>query len=294
MQHPVIIASRTSAEAAQIRAALHQTAIPAFQTANDVLSHLNDADSAILISTSLLEDETALGITTKASIIAPTYTIIWARYAAKAQNLLRLYGSGCFHVLGPDELDLLSTLIPEPETADDFFNELVLPPFFIDDDVSSLKDPSKAIARRLHVTFLGHQAMMSCMNAVQNISASDALSLACVAPLTPWSRDQLVRNFAEYTLWTPIFEPKIAPASVTLCSDFNMLSALEPTTMHIVVCHGMITAEEEAYLTHLHPATRVFIAISEGYTSRHGDSFDKTISPETFWDILISTLYAND
>lgn len=295
MQHPVIIASRTPAEAVKIRTALHQTAIPAFHTANDVLSHLNDAEDAILISTSLLEDETALGITTKASIIAPTYTILWACHAPRTQNLLRLYGSGCFHVLGPDELDLLeSCMLGDDEYADTFFNELVLTPFFINDGVSTLADPSKSLAQRLHVTFIGHQAMMSCMNAILNISASESLSLSCVAPLSAWAREQITRNFEEHTLWTPIFEPKIAPASVTLCSDFNMLSALEPTTKHIVVCHGMITDREEAYLSHLLPTTRVFIAIAEGYTSRVGDSFDKTISPESFWDVIISTLYAND
>ncbi len=294
MQHPVIIASRTPAEAARIRATLNQPAIPAFQVSNDVLSRLNDEDNAILISTSLLEDETALGITTKASIIAPTYTIIWACHAPKALNLLRLYGSGCFHIIGPDELDLLNTLMLDDDIADDFFNELVLPPFFIDDGVSTLQDPSKDMARRLHVTFIGQQAMMSCMNAILNISASESLSLACVAPLSPWAKEQIIRNFSEYTLWTPIFDPQIAPASVTLCSDANMLSALEPTTKHIVVCHGMISEREEAYLAHLSPSTRVFIAIAEGYTSRVGDSFDKTISPESFWDMIISTLYAND
>ena len=294
MQYPVIIASRTPSEAERIRAALNQAAIPAFHVSNDVLSRLNDADNATLISTSLLEDETALGIATKASIIAPTYTIIWACHAPKALNLLRLYGSGCFHVLGPNELDLLSPLMLTDETAEDFFNELVLPPFFIDEGVSTLKEPSKELARRLHVTFVGQQAMMSCMNAILHISASESLSLACVAPLSPWAKEQIIRNFSEYTLWTPIFDPLIAPASVTLCSDSNMLSALEPTTKHIVVCHGMITPREEEYLKFLAPGTRVFIAIAEGYTSRVGDSFDKTISPESFWDMLISTLYAND
>jgi len=288
MHTPIIIACRNEAEATQIREAAKVSGVPVYFEASNALTKLADVNDAILITTSLLQDDTAIDFITKASIIAPTYTILWAKHAASAQNLLKLYGSGCSAVIGPEESALLETIV---QIEDEVFEEIVIPPFFINDGESPLKNPSHGHAARLHVTVLGSQAMMTCANALLNIAASDSLSLACVSHLSPWAQQQLIKNISDYTHWHAVTEPLIAPASVTLCQNLNMLQALEPSSNHVIICHGHLTDEEYAYVEALIPQARVFTATAEGFAGQISDDFEATLSPERFWDHLISSLY---
>ncbi len=286
MHTPLIIACRNEAEANQIREAAKVSGVPVYFEASNALTKLADVNDAILITTSLLQDDTAIDFITKTSIIAPTYTILWAKHAAAAQNLLKLYGSGCSAAIGPDESHLLETIV---QIEDEVFEEIVIPPFFINDNDSPLKDPSGHT--RLHVTVLGSQAMMTCANALLNLAASDALSLACVSNLSPWAMQQIIKNITDYTHWHAVTEPRIAPASVTLCQNLNMLQALEPSSNHVIICHGHLTDEEYAFVEALIPQARVFTATSEGYAGQISDDFEATLSPDRFWDHLISSLY---
>ncbi len=139
--HQIIIACRNSAESELLRSAIGQPSTPVYHKAARLFDHISTSPGAFLILTPLIMDETASGILTKSAIIHPTYNILYACHAIDALNLLRLYGCGCDAILGPDELNLLPDLLNPSENQ---LNDLVTPPFFIDDDESRLKDPPKS------------------------------------------------------------------------------------------------------------------------------------------------------
>ncbi|MBQ9817300.1 MAG: hypothetical protein IJM59_07545 [Proteobacteria bacterium] len=289
--HQIIIACRNSAESELLRSVIGQPSTPVYHKAARLFDHISTSPGAFLILTPLIMDETASGILTKSAIIHPTYNILYACHAVDALNLLRLYGCGCAAILGPDELNLLSDLLTPAENQ---LNELVMPPFFIDDDESSLKDPPKSSAQPLHITFLGAQALMSCANALLNITASDSMSMACIAPANPWATDHLISSIHEYTLWSTQTRPIIARSTLTLCHDINALASLEPTSQHFIVCHGMLNDQERAYLDHLPKKPRIFTASDEGYIDYTQSDLETIIAPERLWNIFISALYGND
>jgi len=285
---PIILACRDSAEAKILKATLGQISPHVYHHGDAALERLSTMPNAIFITTSLLADETAASLIAKCAVIGHIYSIVIARQAAEAVNLLRLYGSGCKAVLGPDELDLLRDLIAPDQAV---VHELVMPPFFIDDDISPLKEPSKCIAKPIHITCLGQQALMSCCNAALNIAASEMISMACVAPDTPWAKSKIARDLAEYTLWHHESQATIASRTITFCQDFNALAALEPTTQHFVLCHGALSEQENAYIQRLPAHAAIFVACSDGYVSKH-HSFDTALAPERLWSTIISALYA--
>ncbi|MBR4986856.1 MAG: hypothetical protein IKY83_14075 [Proteobacteria bacterium] len=287
--HQIIIACRDNAEAEVLRSAAGQPSASAYHKSTTLLDHLAAAGGSFLVMTPLIMDETANGILTKVAIIQPSYSILYARHADRALNVLRLFGCGCSVILGPDELSELPAYL-EPDEA--YLDALVMPPFFIDDDESSLKEPPSRQACPLHVTFLGAQAMMSCANALLNIHASSAMSMACVVPRNAWAREHLIQSLGEYTLWNAQTKPLIATSCVTFCNDFNALASLEPTGQHFVICHGLMSDAENAYLDRLPACVRVFEAAREGYSEKSQTGFEAMISPERLWDILISALYA--
>ena len=288
MHTPLIIACRNESEAARIKEAAHISGVPSYFDAINALTKLADLERALLITTSLLQDDTAIDFITKTTITSPTFIVLWAQHAPDSQNLLRIFGSGCSVALGPDELDQLKNFI-DPDDA--VLDDMIIPPFFIDDYESSLKDPSANRANRLHVTFLGSQALMSCSNAILNITASPALSFSCAPALSPWARSQFAKNISDYTLWHIITEPQVAPGTVTLCNDFSSLCALEPAATHLVVCHGHLTDAECAFVESLMASARVFTATPEGYVGKVDGELETTLDPEQFWDHIISSLY---
>ncbi|MBQ1925265.1 MAG: hypothetical protein II767_07950 [Proteobacteria bacterium] len=287
--HQIIIACRDNAEAEVLRSAAGQPSASAYHKASSLLDHLAVAGGSFLVMTPLIMDETATGILTKVAIIQPSYSILYARHADRALNVLRLFGCGCSVILGPNELEDLPKHL-EPDER--YLDALVMPPFFIDDDESSLKEPPSRQARPLHVTFLGAQGVMSCANALLNIHASGSLSMSCVAPQNAWARDHFIQSLEEYTLWKAQTKPAITASHVTLCSDFKALATLEPTSQHFVICHGLMSEAENAYLERLPEGARVFVAAREGYTEKIGADIGAMIDPERLWDILISALYA--
>lgn len=290
LNHQILIACRDSSEAEMLRAALEQPSTPVFHKSSALFDAFSATPDAFILMTSLVMDETAIGLLTKAAIINPTYNIIYARHADQALNVLRLFGCGCAAILGPDEINLLPDLL---NPSEDYLDELVMPPFFIDDDESTLKEPPSSTALPLHVSFLGAQAMMSCANALLNINASHAMSMSCVAPSNKWALDHLISSMQEYTLWTAQTRPVVVHGSVTLCQDFKMLAALEPTSQHIVVCHGNLSHDEDLYLSRLPEGTRIFTATDEGYIEQEKNGVGAAIRPEKLWELFITTLYGN-
>lgn len=286
MQNPVIIACRCVNESNRIKETCQLTSVPTYFESKELFDRLSDGTSSVIIATSLIADETSIGIVTKSSIISQNCTIIWANHATRSQNLLRLFGSGCYSVLGPDELDLLPEILSQTE---EIVNDIVIPPFFIDDGVSNLKAPDKHYANRLHVTFIGAQAMMSCSNAILNIRACDTISMACLSTLSPWVQAQLSKNFPLFTLWRASFLPIVKPMTITYCQNLKELISLEPACKHIVVCHGYLSKDEENYLAHLSPNTLIFQACEDGYVDNRGT--EQPYNPERFWDFLISSTY---
>lgn len=286
--HAIVIACRDTAEGALIRELIGEPSALIFHKAGPLLEHLSSAPDSFLIMTPLLLDETASGILTKRAIIHPGYNILYTCQCHRALNLLRLYGCGCCHILGPDESGMLKALL-EPTEA--YLNEIVMPPFFIDDDESALKTPSASACSPVHVSFLGAQGMISCANALLNIRASRSISMACVGPSSEWTREHLRSSMREYTLWQVETKPVMVGGSVTLCKEFNGMAAMEPTSQHIILCHGVLTAEEEQYIARQPESVRVFVASGEGYLERSSKSIRSVIAPERLWDVMISALY---
>ena len=289
MSNPqIILACRNHSEAQQLRTAIGEPSLQAYHRVMPLLDRLASANECILIATPLMMDETAFGMLTKSAILQNCYTILYACHGDRAIHLLRLYGCGCSDILGPDELDRLPGLI---ESAKKRLSELVFPPFFIDDDESKLKEPPLKSARPLHITFLGSQAMMSCANAMLNISASETMSMSCVAPDHPWALRHLIETMNEFTLWKAQLESTIRQGCVSFCQDFKSLISLEPTAQHFVVCHGQLSAEELDYLDRDPNHSRVFKASNCGYAEDNDGNLSPVMRPEKLWDIFISALY---
>jgi hypothetical protein len=237
----------------------------------------------------LLLDETATGLLNRCAVIAPIYSILYARHCDRALNLLNVYGAGCVHVLGPDELNLLPPLL---SPSDDMLASFTIPPFFVDDDESQLKEPSTSTARPLHVSFLGAQALMSCSNAIQHVPVSGSLSMSVVGPGNKWAHDHLIHSISSFTCWSVYEKPAICGGNVTLCSNFNALASLEPTAKHFVVCHGELSDAENDYIECLPEGTRILTATDDGYMMRqNGRSMESGILPRRLWKLLISSLY---
>lgn len=287
-QHSMIIACRDAAEAARLREALGEPSTPVYHKSLPFLSRIDSTPGCFVIVSSLILDETATGLLTKASILEPRYSVLFASDAGEALNLVRVYGCGCAEVVGPDELAHLKACL-EPSEA--YLNEMVMPPFFIDDEESSLKDPPLNVARPLHVTCIGAQALMSCSNALLNIDASSAMSFSCVGPRLPWALEHYETSLRSATLWNVQRHPKITGGTLTLCQDFSAVASLEPTGQHVVLCHGHVSEQEAAYLERLPAGTRVFMASDEGYVENASQSLESVIDPERLWDMLISALY---
>lgn len=290
--HQIVVVCRDKEEGDKIKNAIGQPSIPLYHRASPVLDHLANSPDCFLVLTPLIIDETAIGLLTKCAIDSPVYSILYAAHTEHALNILRLFGCGCAHILGPDELDLLPSRL---NVEEDELLERVFPPFFIESDESELQVPSTENAKPLHVSFLGKQAMMSCSNALLHISASNAISMSCVAPSNPWAVEQLKRNLAEYTLWIMQTKPKISNGCVTMCQDFNALASLEPASQHFIVCHGQLSEEETQYLEHQPDGTQIFTASDEGYiVQKKGSSIETAVSPEKLWNTFISSLYTNE
>ena len=288
--HQVVVACRDYAESEKILSVIGQPSTPVYHRAGPLLDHLSNAPDSFLVLTPLIMDETANGILTKCAIDAPTYSVLYALHTPNALNILRLFGCGCAHILGPDELDLLPSLL---SVSEDVLNERVMPPFFIDDDESSLKEPSVENANPLHISFLGNQALMSCCNALLNISASESMSMACLAPVNAWALEHFKQSLNEFTLWHLESKPKITTGSVTLCKDFKSLASLEPACQHYIVCHGLLSEEENAFLEHQPNGTQIFTASDEGYIAQKvGSNLETAVAPEKLWAEFISSLYA--
>ena len=284
----IIIACRDNFEAKRIRDVIGQPSLPAYHKSLPLLNHLASAKDSILVMTPLMLDETAYGILTKSAILQNRYIILYACHGDRAIHLLRLYGCGCNVILGPEELDMLPSLLTP---GDDFIHDFAIPPFFIDDDESSLKEPPINAAYPLHITFLGAQAMMSCANAMLNITASESMSMACVAPKQPWAIEHLKETMNQFTLWKAQTEHTITQGAVSFCNDLNALISLEPTGQHFVVCHGHLSTDERSYLNRLPSSVRVFKASDRGYAEENPDGLASVMRPEKLWDIFISALY---
>lgn len=288
--HQLLIACRDNAEAEIIRSALQKYSPLVFHRSGQLFEQYLACPDSFIVMTSLIIDETALGLLTKAAIIKPGYFVVYARHANKALNVLRLFGSGCAAILGPDELQIIHDFLPP---SDSYLNDIVMPPFFIDDDESALKDPPTHVATPLHVTFIGTQAIMSCANALLNINASKSMSVACVGPRNAWAREHLAASIREYTMWLPQNRSAITPGSISFFNDFNALSSINVTTQHIIIVHGHVSRDEAHYISALSQNTRIFIASNEGYCEQIHGSLGAVIRPERLWDILISSLYGN-
>ena len=291
-EHTILIACRDNAEAEKIRAAIGQPSATAFFRSTPLLDRLAMMHDACLVLTSLCTDETAEGLVTKAAIVHPSHVVMYANRCDHALNIARLYGCGCAAILGPDELDLLPGFLDPPQAVMD---ELVMPPFFIDDDESSLRPPdTSSLSNSVHVTFLGSQALMSCCNALLNIKASPLFSFSCVGPSNAWAREHLVSSLLENTLWTVTQRPAIVHGSCTLCNDFNVLASLEPTARQFILCHGLLSADEIRYMDSFTNAPRIFQATMEGYVEKTVNSLDSVVRPEKLWDTIISSLFTAD
>lgn len=286
--HSIVIACRDASDGDRIRKTLGEASLPVYCKSAPVLAQIETAPDAYVVATPLLLDENIVGLLTKMAILQPMYTAVYADQCDGALNILRFYGCGAFGVLGSGELDMLPALM-SPDRA--VVDNLVMPPFFIDDDVSNLKEPPLNSAQTLHVTFLGAQALMSFSNAALNIEASPLMSFACRAPQNAWACERLAKALSVGTGWGCQTRPAIAGGSVALCKNIAELSSLEPSGQHFVVCHGYISDEERAFLDRLPPGARLFVASNEGYLEQCPDSGASTFDPERLWDIFISALY---
>ncbi|MBQ9394521.1 MAG: hypothetical protein IJU23_03260 [Proteobacteria bacterium] len=286
--HQILLACRDNAEAEIIRTALQNNSPNVFHRAGQLFEQYLVCPESFIIMTSLIIDETALGLLSKAAIIHPGYFVVYAHHANKALNVLRLFGCGCAAILGPDELPTITSFLSPSKS---YLDELVMPPFFIDDEESALKDPSVRHANPLHVTFLGTQAIMSCANAILNINASKSMSMACVGPSNTWAREHLSSSIREYTKWQPESRPVVTNGTISFCNDFDTLSSLAVHSQHIVILHGHISDEEAGYISSLPPETRIFVASNEGYSEKIHGSLGVAILPNQLWDVLISSLY---
>ena len=290
--HQIVIVCRDNEEGDKIKSAIGQPSIPLYHRASPLLDHLANSPDCFLVLTPLIIDETAIGLLTKCAIDSPVYSILYAVHTERALNILRLFGCGCAHIFGPDELSLLP---PKLNVEEDELLERVFPPFFIQSDESELQVPSTENAKPLHVSFLGKQALMSCCNALIHLSASNAISMSCVAPSNAWALEQLKKCLAEYTLWTMQTKPIISNGSVTMCQDFKALASLEPASQHFIVCHGQLSEKETQYLERQPDGTQIFTASDEGYfLQKKGSSFETVVPPEKMLNSFISSLYTNE
>lgn len=284
--HSTIIACRDTKEAQIFREILSEPAIPSFTRSAPFMEQFISAPHSQVLMTPLLLDENALGLLTKLAIIQPAYSILAACQAGRSLNILQLLACGCAAIVGPNELDALPELLsPDPAVIKD----IVMPHFFID-DASCLKPPVRNLSCPLHISFVGSQALMSCANALLNIYPCNMMSMACIAPSSPWTLDRLVQGMPEYTLWRPQTNNRIAGRHVTLCPDFNTLSSLEPLSQHFVVCHGHLSSSEMAWVNRISPNARIFKAERDGYIELSA-SFVSVIRPEKLWDFFVSALY---
>ena len=288
--HQILLACRDNAEAEIIRTALQNNSPHVFHKAGQLFEQYLVCPESFIVMTSLIIDETAVGLLSKAAIIHPGYFVVYARHADKALNVLRLFGCGCAAILGPDELPSITDFLSPPSS---YLDELVIPPFFIDDEESALKEPPVRMANPLHVTFLGAQAIVSCTNAILNINASKSMSMACVGPVNAWAREHLVSSIREYTRWQPQSRPIITNGTISFCNDFHTLASLEVQNQHIVIIHGHVDDDEAHYISSLPPETRMFVATNEGYSECVHGSLGASILPNQLWDVLISSLYGN-
>ena len=286
--HPIVIACRDAAEAELLRAQIGESSIPVFYKSAPFLNYVDATPNVFVVSTSLILDENATGLLTKLAILSSKYNILVALHGAHSPNILRSFGCGCFAILGPEDLASLPMYM-QPDEA--MLNALVIPPFFIDDDESNLKEPPLDAARPLHVTVLGAQSMMSLSNALLNIEASPLMSFACVAPQGAWLHSHLEDSVTRYTRWNAQSRVAIKGGSVTFCQDMGSLLSLEPSCTHIIICHGLLNEMERYYVSHQPEQTRVFTACDEGYLERQASGIDAMISPESLWDLLITALY---
>ena len=134
----ILIACRDSLEGEKIREAIGQPSAPIYHRASSLLDNLVSSPESTVVLTPLMSDETALGVLTKGAIDSKPYSILYACQCIDALNILRVFGCGCAHVLGPDELGLLKGLV---SSAEENAADRVFVPFFIDDDESALKEP---------------------------------------------------------------------------------------------------------------------------------------------------------
>ena len=249
------------------------------------------APDSFLILTSLILDETAIGVLNRCAVIAPIYSIVYARHCDNALNLLSLYGAGCAHILGPDELHLLPPLL---NPSDDMLASFTVPPFFVDDDESSIKEPPSGAAQPVHVSFLGSQALMSCSNAILHIPASAAMSMSVVRPQNNWALAHLKQSINAFSRWFVCEKPAICGGGVTICNNFNALASLEPTAKHFVICHGELSEAEMQYVERLPQSVRVLTASDDGYIfSQNDEQIETGILPRRLWRMLISSLYGD-
>ena len=288
--HQLVIASRDGAETAIIRSAIGQSSIPAYHKVGALLEYLVGAPDSFLVMTTLLLDETATGLLARCAVIAPFYSVLYARHCDRAINLLQIYGAGCARVLGPEETDQLPAAIAPSE---DMLASFVIPPFFVDDDEPAIREPSSANARPMHITFIGAQALMSFCNAVQHVPATGAMSMSVVRPTGTWAFDHLMQSIASYSCWSVNEKPMISGGSVTVCNDFESLASLEPTSLHFVICHGELSEAETQYLERLPKEARVYTANDDGYVPRSDAGLDNSISPHKLWKLLVSSLYGD-
>ena len=287
--HQIVIASRDGAESAAIRKAIGQPSILSYHKIAALLDYLVGAPDSFLVLTSLILDETAIGLLNKCAIIAPIYSVMYARHCDHALNLLSLYGAGCAHILGPDELDLLSPLLSPSE---DMLASFTIPPFFVDDDDTGLREPPSASAQPVHISFLGSQALMSCANALQHIPTSSAMSMSVIKPQNPWAQEHLVQSITTHTCWSVYEKPAISGGCITLCNNFNALVSLEPTSKHFVICHGDLSEAENEYVERLPEDVRVVTATDDGYMMRlNANQLESGILPRKLWRILVSALF---
>lgn len=286
----IVIAARNSAEIEEISKALAFSSMTSFTHARGLLERLDTQPVPLVLATSLLMDETAYGLLSRAAVLGLPYTVIYALHAAESLNILRIFGSGAIAVLGPDELSLAKSYLAPCE---DCLNDMVFPPFLNDVELFMLKPPPAGSAKPLHITCLGAQALMTCSNALTHLAIPQSMSMACVGPQNAWARRRFIECLQETTLWRYEAETTITDARITLCHDFDALSQLHPEHQHVVLCHGMISEEEDAYIHAMPAETQVYTACIEGYLlKRGGEKLDTPLTANKLWEGLLSSLYA--
>ena len=119
------------------------------------------------------------------------------------------------------------------------------------------------------------------------------MSFSCVGPQNTWAHEHFVHSIKCWSRWDIQLRPTILGGSVTLCQDMSQLATLEPTGNHFVVCHGLLSTQEKAYIERLPAETRIFTATGEGYLSHAESDIDTLYAPEKLWDIFISALYGD-